>query len=179
MINLDIQLAHINEALSQVGKHMGYRMCVNVALVIANKSIPKAPVDTGHLRNSCVILANQGTGFESKTTRTQLKFNNIRKNDLAQQTAALEQIKAFLARANDPTAVVSFTAYYAVIVHEGNPGKNWHAGGPKFLERGVNETVNILPALIPSLVKADHTRARTIDGAAKAARDAGTKKDRP
>lgn len=178
MINLDMQIARINEALTQVGYRYGYRMCVNIALAIANRSIPKAPVDTGHLRNSCVVAANQGKGYEAKTTRTQMAHKNIRSYDRAQQETARAVLDTFLKSSTQPIAVVSFIAEYAPAVHEGNPSWNWNDGGPKFLEQGANEVIPLIPAMTKALIKGDRTRKKTTPEA-KMAKKAGTGQDKP
>ena len=46
MTDLNKQIAAVNQAIYQQIKKASYRVVVSVALLILNKSIPKAPVDT-------------------------------------------------------------------------------------------------------------------------------------
>lgn len=178
-VDLDLQIARVNEALTQVGIRLGYRICVKVALAIANKSIPKAPVDTGHLRNSCTVAATHGRGADASAgARVQVKHKVIRSFDKSQEEGASGSVMQYLETRTSPTAVISFIAMYAPFVHEGNPSFNWNDGGPKFLERGANEVIPLIPAIAQAHVLGDK-RGPRLESGVKLSRKAGTGEDKP
>ncbi len=176
MNDLDKQIRAVNAAIHRQMKQASYRVIVSVALLILNKSIPKAPVDTGHLRNSSVVLATRGgSAFYS-----QKRHKVIRKWDKPNEESHLTDLRAFVTQYSGPQAVVAFIASYALSVHEGDPSWNWNDGGPKYLERGVNESIPLIHSVATAVLstKENLRGAKALDNNASSALNAGTGEDK-
>lgn len=166
MTDLDKQIAAVNQAIYQQMKKASYRVVVSVALLILNKSIPKAPVDTGHLRNSSVVIASRGgAAFYS-----QKRHKVIRIWDKPAEEELLTGLRGFVTGYPEPQAVVAFIASYALHVHEGDPSWNWNDGGPKYLERGVNESIPLVHMVGTNAI----TNTGTLEGPKVLDNDAST-----
>jgi hypothetical protein len=147
--NIDAQIEKARKVLIEMGLRIGYLSCVKVGLAIVNKSVPKAPIDTGHLRNSSIVLSTRGALYpKGHKIQTHKKRKVIKEFLEKEENIGTAFLVSFLKKQKTPTALVSFVALYAPFVHEGNPSFNWNDGGPKFLERGVNEIVPLIPTIV-------------------------------
>lgn len=109
----------------------------------------QAPIDTGHLRASGYVTWGTG-GTKPGRVRRDTKYPRrgapqtpwIDNTDAKEAYAESANIALTRRRSSSFVVVVGFGAWYAIFVHEGDPGWDWNDGGPKFLEKSLRANLD-------------------------------------
>lgn len=132
---LDTVIANLNKKIQEIE---GYTMkgVVAAALHVKGEAMRRAPVDTGNLVNSAYVVWPRG-GDTGGTA----------------DGGIVGGAKMSTQQAGKPTAIIGFTAAYAVYVHEidkhyRKPGSSW-----KFLELALMESEEKILEFIRASVK--------------------------
>ena len=136
---LDQVIANLNKKVNEIENYTTQGV-VAAALLVKGEAMRKTPVDTGNLVNSAYAVWEGG---------------KQRGDDggPAADGAIVGSAKSALSSAKGPTAIIGFTAAYAVYVHEidknyRKPGSSW-----KFLELALMENEQKILDLIKQSVK--------------------------
>lgn len=121
----------------KVGKGL-YQGLVKLGIEIQGEAQRNAPRDTGNLMASAFTI---GSGMKGRP----VTHRTPKPKKLAPEPAAIEmasqETRGYVASRKGPLVVVGFGASYAEHVHEGDPGKRWHDGGPQFLAEAVQSVI--------------------------------------
>jgi hypothetical protein len=104
-----------------------------------------APRDTNNLRGSAFEVGSKAPGRATVHHTPKPKRPTPEPENIA---LGVTEARAFVASKVGPVVLVGFAASYAEIVHEGDPNKNWHNGGPQFLTKSVANNVPRAPRVI-------------------------------
>jgi len=133
------QVRNVQKAIRYKTGEGVYQGVVAIALNILGKAQKNAPRETGNLMGSGFVVAYEGADNAMKIPKPPRDESPKGAEESAAISEALQETKGYVATHRDPLAVVAFGASYAEIVHEDDPDKNWHDGGPKYLEKAVDE----------------------------------------
>ena len=156
---LDETTKNLNRKITEI-EGLTVKGLIAAGLLVKGEAMKKTPVDTSHLVNSAYVV---WTGKSQGDQNTESEADG----------AIVSSAKMSAQQSNKPTAIIGFTAAYAVYVHEahGKATKNWSksvgrsggqighkkyykpGSGPKFLELALMENEDKVLQFIKDSVK--------------------------
>jgi hypothetical protein len=143
---LPVVISNLNREIAEIRGDARIGL-LKAAQVIKGASVRNSPIDLGNLRSSHFVFESN---FRDEKGRSVSVSNSseapawtegpgVQRGKLNAGHSKAMSVARTRSGSGNVVAIIGASAFYAIFVHEGDPGDNYNSGAPQFLKRAVED----------------------------------------